>query len=290
MRCLSHCPICGYANSETVVQLNNKNEKFFELLDERKYSGLYRDWDLIKDKKISIDKCQACDHLWYKYQPSDSQLAQMYASAKSLSPSLASALNGRKMDELGRLRRNFNMGQKQTLLDFGAGNCRFSDAAFKLGFRVTAYDPNPIRMTKSSDYDVVSDLAELSGSRFDVILLEQVLEHVPDPLETIASIKNLCDNQSLIRITVPNLDRASKSRDLWNEWPFDGGKMHIMSPFEHLHGYSVKSLSILLEKSNLKMIRAADYFAFNPLESIRTLGVVKNTFLGTTAALAKVSD
>jgi hypothetical protein len=95
----------------------------------------------------------------------------------------------------------------------------------------------------------------LDGSQFDAINLEQVLEHVPDPLVTLDRIKPLCHARTVIRITVPNINRSAEGKRIWQEWPFNGRRMHIMAPFEHLHGFTPDSLS--------ELVRRAQFFALS---------------------------
>ena len=52
-----------------------------------------------------------------------------------------------------------------------------------------------------------------------------------------------------MRVTVPNASNLNK-RD-FEKWPYAGNKMHILTPFEHLHGFSGKSLDKLFESEGL---------------------------------------
>ena len=48
--------------------------------------------------------------------------------------------------------------------------------------------------------------APFSDNMFDFIRLEDVLEHLPNPLETMIILRNLLKDNGRVRITVPNLD------------------------------------------------------------------------------------
>lgn len=142
-----------------------------------------------------------------------------------------------------------------SLLDYGAGLGRWSRAAHVAGFCVTAYDPSIARQSPGT-YGVVPvhRIERLHGRSFDAINVEQVLEHVADPLEVLQQIRSLCHARTVIRITVPNMHRCTEGRQIWNEWPFNGSTMHTMAPYEHLHGFTPASLNALVARARFEAV------------------------------------
>jgi hypothetical protein len=59
------------------------------------------------------------------------------------------------------------------------------------------------------------------------------------------SVGRLCQPHTVVRITVPNINRPAEGAALWRDWPFDGRRMHTMAPFEHLHGFTPRSVELL---------------------------------------------
>ena len=104
-------------------------------------------------------------------------------------------------------------------------------------------------------FELIHSIDELRNRKFDAIQLEQVLEHVPDPLVTLSQLREYCKSNTVIRITVPNLLRDRNAAKIWTTWPFDGVSPHILAPFEHLHGFTPKSLDILVYRSRYSPIR-----------------------------------
>jgi hypothetical protein len=134
-------------------------------------------------------------------------------------------------------------------------------------------------------FRVVSDLAELDGSKFAVVQLEQVLEHVTDPLATLQTIRRHCLPDALVRVTVPNLLRADEGGALWEEWPFNGSRPHTMAPFEHLQGFTPKSLRILVQRAGFAVRRDWAVWRLYPQNTLRLhLGSFVPS-LGTTAVM-----
>jgi hypothetical protein len=137
-----------------------------------------------------------------------------------------------------------------TLLDYGSGGSRWAIAAYQAGFRVTAYEPAVSRQVLNGGIELVGSLQAVEGRRFDVINLEQVLEHIPDPVRDLNALKQHCHAYTVLRITVPDVARLGKR--LWDGFPFNGITMHILSPYEHLHGFRQLSFQALLKAAGLE--------------------------------------
>src|SRR5688572_22233033 len=138
-------------------------------------------------------------------------------------------------------------------LDFGSGFGRWARAAAEIGFDVHAYEPSKVRGNEESPpFTLVHDLSELGSRKFDVVNIEQVLEHAADPLATLRAVRVVCIPEAIVRITVPNILRSPEGKHLWEEWPFDGRRPHTMAPFEHLHGFTPHSLECLVERAGFR--------------------------------------
>ena len=144
------------------------------------------------------------------------------------------------------------------LLEFGSGLGRWGNAFQAAGFDVTAYEPVSERTERGnhSTENVVSDLAQLDGVEFDAINIEQVLEHLSDPVGEMRRLKEFCTKNTVIRITVPNFSKFAAKQDPWVDFPY-AGRMHILSPYEHLQGFSARSLQMVLLRAGYKEISLA---------------------------------
>ena len=72
------------------------------------------------------------------------------------------------------------------------------------------------------DFDICAPLAD--QGRFDVVICEQVLEHVPDPCAAAANLKELCEPGGHVIVSTPFLVRvhelpAFDMRDYWRFTP-----------------------------------------------------------------------
>jgi SAM-dependent methyltransferase len=238
-----------------------------------KYGGLMDAW--LKQVELAIDRCTSCGHYWYRQQPDSAELLAMYDAGRPLKPE---NLPSREptvimMKEMCRLHRVAGGETDLSLLDYGSGFGRWARAATLVGFRVTAYEPSHRRGQEEGGVGFLweSNLQSLSGRTFDVINIEQVLEHVPDPLEVMTSIRKMCSSRTLVRVTVPNIDRCSERGRIWEVWPFDGTKPHTMAPFEHLHGFTYRSLRRLALNAGFSPLPASRCWREYPISTARAL-------------------
>jgi 2-polyprenyl-3-methyl-5-hydroxy-6-metoxy-1,4-benzoquinol methylase len=108
-------------------------------------------------------------------------------------------------------------------------------------------------------YEELNSLKEKS-SKFNVIFLGNILEHVLDPIALIDQLKKLLEKHGLLVITVPNdfsdLQRFLLNNNLVNE------EYWIGYP-DHLNYFNLDSLSKLLSDKNLPVI---DQFSDFPIE------------------------
>jgi 2-polyprenyl-3-methyl-5-hydroxy-6-metoxy-1,4-benzoquinol methylase len=136
------------------------------------------------------------------------------------------------------------------MLDVGCGE-GFALAYFRQqGWNVKGFDfsssgvisqnPNCQDVLKTGDvFQLLTDEIK-QGNKYDVIWLQNVLEHVLDPLALLASLRTLVADNGLAVITVPNDCSSVQTTALANG--------HIDEPFwvyppDHLSYFDVKSLT-----------------------------------------------
>ncbi len=240
------CPCCG---GEKFVLHNFKNDRAidaFRQLSKRKYAGFMDGWE--DQLSLDIAECSCCGHLWHHTRPDQQTLFGMYAQGRRLKGGTASTHPTSRMNST--MRGLFKICRGKKLLDYGSGAGRWSSAAQRAGFEVVAYEPASGRQGLTEVVETVDSLSAIQERRFDAINLEQVLEHVPDPASILDEIRQFSHSETVVRIAVP--DVGLSRRNLWDDFPFNGETMHILSPFEHLHGYCEQSFNTLLTRVGLR--------------------------------------
>jgi 2-polyprenyl-3-methyl-5-hydroxy-6-metoxy-1,4-benzoquinol methylase len=142
------------------------------------------------------------------------------------------------------------------LLDVGCGNGRFVAWARLAGWDACGVERDPVSAgiaRRVSDCRIHASLDELyaelrTGFRdrdmrgaFDVVTINHVLEHLPEPAATLAEIHGLLRPGGMLYIGVPN----------WNSWMrrLFGGKWYALEPSRHLVMFTPRRLRRLLEES-----------------------------------------
>jgi len=140
----------------------------------------------------------------------------------------------------------------KSLLDVGCGSGDFLIQARALGFEATGIDVDPTAIDAARALGFVAhrgaaNIDTLQGARFDVITLNQVIEHVEDPRGTLASLREKLSDSGILFVATPNGRSASLQRTgrNWINW-------HV--PY-HQHIFSPESLRISADASGLRLIR-----------------------------------
>lgn len=282
---MTKCLAC-LKNSETFIKLDElRNQRYLEF-STKFYGGLLN--TLGKSLEPELMKCKSCNHVFYKNMPSDELLTAMYSykSPRKNDPSRPPNYNMVKT-----MHKCFKLIGKTNpiMLDYGAGFGRWSVAGVKAGFKVIAYDPHAERTVKNPDYELFINKKDMPDIEYDFIWCEQVLEHAKDPYAVLKDIKKFANLETIIKISVPNIDRAKEGKDIWDLWPYDGKDgNHTMVPYQHLQGFCQKSLNSLVYRAGLKKFSSFKLVANYPFEKIRFLIGKLFVRLSTTSGFFKI--
>ena len=203
-----------------------------------------------------VASCSYCRHVFYEKPPAPDQLSAMYRA------------HSRVLDKKGKHKGNFDDLKKRhaekyqilyslikqcsgqpTLLDYGGGSGIWSIIAADVGFNVVCYEPHSERVDERVKH--LNNWSDVAKMNFDVILCNQVLEHVINPVETLQDIYDVCTPESILFSVVPNAGKQ-KLESMAKSWPYDGTKSHVIAPFQHLHGFSQDSFIKLHEIAGFK--------------------------------------
>ena len=270
--------------SRELAKLCEKKSLRFEEYSKKYYNGLISSW--IENIQPILMECINCQHIFYKTNPSEDQLTSMYASMNREDQENKEP-NAQMINVMRNMKKITNK-KKPLLLDWGAGFCLWSEAAYRTGFEVVAYEPNDFRATKSTHYELCTNSSDLKNSKFDFILCEQVLEHVKNPFSFMKEIISCMHDDTILRITVPNIHRSGNKKNMINEWPYNGKNNHILAPYQHLHGFNQSSLEHLIKRSGLKFLLNVPIIKYDFLNQIRRLIGGRITKLSTTRFYLKI--
>jgi 2-polyprenyl-3-methyl-5-hydroxy-6-metoxy-1,4-benzoquinol methylase len=222
---------------------------------------------LFKKNGFSIVRCSNCSLVYVNPRLLEKKLSELY-NENLISPLHYYMEN--KADDEKTFEKRLDIIEKYVkkgrLLDVGCAIGTFSSAARKRGWEVYGIDINEgsARYCREEfGLDVVAgnfDDVDFPQDFFDVVLMNDLLEHVPNPTRTLEKAHTLVKKGGLIFIVTPKIDslmtKMSKTR-----W------LHLKQN-EHLFYFSSGTIKRLLEKTGFSVV------AVKPMGRVRNLRTI----------------
>jgi SAM-dependent methyltransferase len=231
---VSVCPICDATS-------------FHPLLTTHDYT--------VSQKDFQIMQCDVCTFAITSPRPDQNSIADFYKSEKYISHS-----GGRKtlMDKIYVKARSITLKWKQDLisrykqegniLDYGCGTGEFLHFMKANCWKINGVEPSEIARTKAGELTKTEIFKDLSSAKtkFDIITLWHVLEHVHDLNQKIDELSNYLKEDGTLFIAVPNRESedAKKYENFWAGYDVP----------RHLWHFSQNNMKQLLEKHGLSLI------------------------------------
>jgi SAM-dependent methyltransferase len=245
------CPLCGCQDSRVVLEAPGYA------------SGV--------GARFPLSRCQECrfvfsnprvppDDIWAYYgdgyfgETAEPDLQAMVA---------AEAQFGGLMRRLGR-----TVGR---LLDYGAGAGALVAAASRLGWEAAAVEPvasfrDRIRALAPAAL-VCADLDEVrhacGDTRFDVVNMTNVLEHLPDPVAVLRDIRTIMKPDGDLVVAVPSIAT-------W-EFPVFGASCYVLQVPLHYSQFTPTHLKAALERAGYRCARVEHL----PVTYVRQSGALR---------------
>jgi SAM-dependent methyltransferase len=236
---VDHCPACSG------TEFTNKI-----ICDDHTVTG----------ESFAIVSCNECK-LWITSpRPNHKNLGKYYDSDAYISHSNK---GNSLVNVIYKMVRTYTMHQKTQLIkkflptgkliDYGCGTGDFLAACKGKGYDVIGIEPNDvarqqaIEQTKSNIYPDIDGLNR--NQKVDIITMWHVLEHVPDPKETLKRLRKQLNTGGHIIIAVPNRDSldASQYKEHWAAYDVP---RHLF----HFNKLNIKYLSKKLKLDYIKSI------------------------------------
>lgn len=136
-----------------------------------------------------------------------------------------------------------------TWLDFGCGNGGTLAAGRSLGFRMVGIEPSATRRTEAERTGVpvfvdLNDLDSADVGPLHLVSLEQVLEHLTDPLGTLQSLYDRMEPGAVLFVAVPDCRGIDE--------PDDFHTFHKVQPVEHVNAFTPDSLRSICERAGFR--------------------------------------
>ena len=159
--------------------------------------------------------CPRCSMIRMDPLPDEAQLASWYPSdypchRKSGNPLARYVQNWLRRKDARRITRS--AGRTGTVLEIGCGIGQFLSILREFGWNVVGLEPNPGAIQVGQEVFGV-DIRQgtlrpglFEPAQFDCVVLQHVLEHVPDPTSLLQEIGRLLRPEGLLFLAIPNYD------------------------------------------------------------------------------------
>lgn len=241
------CPLCKSTKIKEGVSLSFSDERMLQFL--RQYYDGRIDEDRVKDMSYCIDKCESCGGIFQREILNEEGMAQLYSKWISSSESQKKVYDKHRQMQLakhiGRIISLFPKPDSVHLLDYGMGWGDWCHMAQSFGLQVhgVEIDEKRIEFARARGIEAYTP-DDLPEKKYDFVYMEQVLEHVPTPYETMEKVSNLAQEGSYIHIGVPNGKRVAQSMQT-PEALLAKGPAH---PLEHINIFTRSSLIAFMEQ------------------------------------------
>lgn len=240
------CNLCGGTDSVLVYESPPLLQDDMELADFMASTDRY-------DHYGRIVRCRSCGLIYTNPRPSPALIARAYAKAVDRDYALEDSSRSINAHlALHTIKRFVRDGR---LLDVGCSTGYFLNAA-RLDFETCGVEPSRWAVEYARGrlhLDVREgglDDVELPAEGFDVITLNDVIEHFPDPLGALRRIHGLLRPGGLLYLVTPNIQSLSARllRGRW--WGLRPAHLYYLTP---------ATLSAMLRKAGLEVVLLKSY-------------------------------
>lgn len=233
-------------------------------------------------KKFYVAFCYDCELYYFTKLPPQNLIENYYSgqSCKRIKESRYPFIvrswfsKIRAISQYKFIKCNMDSDKKKSILEIGSAFGIFLSFFKRNGWKIRGLelDDNKIKQARKMyniqlEKNSVFDINPNEG-KFDVIAFSHVLEHLPNPIETINHCKELLKSDGFIFIELPHLG-LPKEFDL-NEY---------YKTNTHIYNYRVKSLVKLIRKSNLRIRKMNRFFFRVPIIFANRYRIVGRTLI-----------
>lgn len=153
------------------------------------------------------------------------------------------------------------------VLDIGCGSGGYLAFLATLGWICTGVEPGPNSRAYATGVLGLNvhpgplGACGFSDGIFDVVTMWHVIEHLPDPLETLREIRRILKPNGLLLLRTPNAESL--------EAHLFGGNFYGLDPPRHLYLFSPGTLRRLLERGGFTVTRTG--YQYHPTDASRSL-------------------
>jgi hypothetical protein len=199
---------------------------------------------------VTVRRCESCLHWHTSPMPRSELLNHLYSCSHpaviganwDIKTKHSNLLGGLASDDHWIVSR-LNCMKAGSFLEVGSGDGRVLRKMRSLGWNSWGVEPG----SYGEGSQVVSNYSDLPiDNKFDVIVFQDVLEHVSNPVDEISLYVQFMAQDCMLFMTVP-WSESKRARLLQGDWD-------MVKPLGHLHYFSKYSTKLILDKNDFDVI------------------------------------
>lgn len=230
---------------------------------------------------VNYVMCKTCSHIYADRRMSESQLNKFYSDDKNYFKHVypnKKVLKLRMEIFLPKIKFVKKYSKGKNWLDVGSGDGTAVIAAAKVGYNADGTEPSkPGREFAKKFLNLKlheESLEEFSkkNKRYDVISFFGVLEHIPEPLESLKFCNKILNKNGLIILEVPHFNSITSQVQKLTKRP----DRHLV-PSHHIMIFTFESAKQILRNTGFKPI-ATWFYGSDIIELIKLLNYKEPNF------------
>ena len=231
------------------------------------------DPDGLSDSTFSVVRCTACGMVFVSPRPVDVDLGRYYTAGYYDKPGEDSGGLGRRLGRLFMMERVAKATSglaRGRVLDIGCGEGTFLAAMSRRGWDAWGVEVSSDGAARAAArpglriFNKRIEECELEPASFDLITLWHSIEHVPDPESLLRRTAALLKNGGRLFLAFPNPES-------W-DYALFGPRWFHLDPPRHLHYFSPKTMSSLLERCGMEQVGTSHFsFEYNPFGFVQSM-------------------
>ena len=234
---------------------------------------------------FGLSRCMRCGLVFVNPRPNEELLAAFYGGQTYECHSPDSATRRHAKAHFVLERALHHVPNARRILDYGCGSGCLLRAARERGLDAVGFDigAGARRTCRDHGFTVVADPSDLEPGSFDLIVMNHVFEHLPDPRRALSDLPPLLSGLGQLLVEVPNVAslRARLSASWLSRW-FGFDERHRAFPI-HLWYFEPRTLSLLVSQCGFEVKTIETYgLGLDELFFDESAGTSKTTTTSTT--------
>jgi SAM-dependent methyltransferase len=217
-------------------------------------------------QSFPIVRCLDCAFVYAGLLPANEFLSTVYDevidTVAARAHSFSAASMSSRMLYLSRLLRLLSMDEgRRSILDFGCGfGPTLSLLATVGSVSAMGFDSSALRIEelRTRGFRASNRLEDLDNSApFHAVILDNVLEHMPDPRQTLDQVAGWCAEDAVVFVGVPEHSAALVEEQRVALGQGRSASMEI-NPWEHLNYFDAQHLDALMTGAGFSAVKQAE--------------------------------